>query len=75
MVHGVIHSSEDAGRIIRMAREANGYTQMQLSSELGISQRYVSELERGKSNVVIDRMFGILSDLGVEVTFTFESPK
>lgn len=75
MVHGVIHNSEDAGRIIRMAREANGYTQMQLSSELGISQRYVSELERGKSNIVIDRMFGILSDLGVEVTFTFESTK
>ena len=44
------------GLILRDARMKSGLTQRQLAEELGVSQRYVVELEAGKPTKAIERL-------------------
>jgi len=43
-------------KIMRVLREANGYTQEYIASELGINQNTYSKLESGQTRLTVDRM-------------------
>jgi transcriptional regulator with XRE-family HTH domain len=55
MVHGV--------------RTRHQLTQAELAVRLGLSQRYLSELETGKPKVLSAKLLSVLDLLGVELVF------
>ncbi|WP_380161015.1 helix-turn-helix domain-containing protein [Kineococcus sp. R86509] len=56
------------GRWLRGLRLQAGLTQDQLSERTGVSQRYISELERGRTNVTLSRLFLVASALGASLS-------
>ena len=54
----------DLGECIREIRKAQGVSQETLSGLAGTGQRYVSELERGKTTARIGEMLKVLEALG-----------
>jgi HTH-type transcriptional regulator/antitoxin HipB len=53
-------SAKDLGRFLAELRLERGLTQAQLAEELGISRRYIYEIESGKPSVYSDRLFATL---------------
>ncbi|SNT00230.1 Helix-turn-helix domain-containing protein [Micrococcales bacterium KH10] len=68
-MHGVIGRTADLGLAVRSVRLATGMTQDELSAKLGVSQRWLWELETGKPKVLNDRFFVVLASLGIELTW------
>jgi y4mF family transcriptional regulator len=60
-------SAAEIGRIIANARRHRGLTQMALARSLGVSQNWISEIERGKETAQIGKILRILSFLGVRL--------
>ncbi len=52
------------GRWLHGLRRQAGLTQTQLSQRTGVSQRYISELERGKSDLTLSRLLLLTEALG-----------
>jgi transcriptional regulator with XRE-family HTH domain len=59
------------GRNVRRFRLAKGLTQEDLTEASGVSQQYISELERGARNPTIDTLAKIALALGVTTTDLF----
>ncbi len=53
------------GDAVRQARLASGMTLRSLAERSGVSQRFLSDLERGKGNISIGRLVAISQALGV----------
>ena len=53
------------GRNAARLRDAAGLTQEQLAERAGISQQYISDLERGKCNPTIVTLYELATALGV----------
>lgn len=68
-MHGIMRSSADLGRLIYGIRTREGLSQVELATRLGVTQRFLSELETGKPKVLNDRLFSILESLGIELSF------
>jgi len=60
-------SAAEIGRIIASARRHRGLTQTTLARSLGVSQNWISEIERGKDTAQIGKILRILSFLGVRL--------
>lgn len=58
------------GEAVRRARRENGLTQTQLAGLAGTGLRFISELERGKPNVALDKTLGVLAVLGLHLQIT-----
>ena len=54
----------EIGRIVRAARRAQGLRQDQLAGAAGVGVRFLSELERGKTTVRLNKMLAVLDTLG-----------
>lgn len=67
--HGHLWGPADLGAVVRSVREQNGMSQVQLSSMIGVSQRWLSELERGMPKVIDGRYFDVLTKLGIHLTY------
>lgn len=52
---------------MRRARKAHGLTQFQLAGLAGTGLRFVSELERGKQSVALDKVLAVLAALGLRL--------
>ncbi|MGN6605645.1 MAG: helix-turn-helix domain-containing protein [Jatrophihabitans sp.] len=65
-------SAQDLGRFLGDLRAERGLTQAQLADELGISRRYVYEIESGKPSLYSDRLFATLRLLGARLTVEAE---
>ncbi len=63
----VIRDAVDLGSMIRDARTQQGLTQSQLAQQLGVGRQYVNELEQGKDNIVLARLFAALERLRLEL--------
>ena len=50
-----------------------GISQRELAKMLGISQKWVWEMEQGKPGVLMDRLFMILEKTGVILSAEFEA--
>jgi transcriptional regulator with XRE-family HTH domain len=64
---GQVTNPESLGRILQQARLLSGRTQRQLAEEMGVSQRYIWELESGKPSVHMKRLFIAMRATGMEL--------
>lgn len=60
-----IKSAIDLGRMVRISRNQKGWSQTELAEKLGTSQRWVSEIENGKSRAELGRVLKCLRALDV----------
>lgn len=51
------------GKRIQKIRKSRGYTQQQFSEMVGLSTNYLSDVERGKSSVRLDKLVTIINSL------------
>lgn len=66
-----INDPGELGIILREARTAKGLSQRELAKRLGVTQKYIVELEAGKPTKAIDRLFEFALETGI--TFRIES--
>ncbi|KAA6339493.1 hypothetical protein EZS27_012565 [termite gut metagenome] len=52
---------------VKQARKQHGLTQVDLSEKAGVGLRFVRELERGKSNLRMDKVNQVLILFGAEL--------
>lgn len=64
---GPVNSADDLGRMLQQGRLLSGLSQRELAARLGVSQRYVWELESGKPSIVMTRLFQALRETGVHL--------
>lgn len=64
---GVIENAADLGRIVNAVRREHNLSQAQLARLVGVSQRYLSELETGKPKVFDDDFVRLLAKIGVHL--------
>lgn len=60
-------SAAEIGRIVATARRHRRLTQTQLARALGVTQNWISEIERGKDSAQIGKILRALSFLGVRL--------
>ena len=53
------------GKRLSTLRRARGWTQEELAAESGISQRYISDVERGLRNIALRNICRLAAALGV----------
>jgi HTH-type transcriptional regulator/antitoxin HipB len=63
-----LYTAASIGQAIRHYRNQAGLTQAELAARVGISQPYLSELERGHETEQLRRILAILRQLGVRAT-------
>src|SRR3546814_13308757 len=59
--------AESLGAAVRRSRKSHGLTQSQLAGLAGTALRFVSELERGKANVALNKVLAVLAVLGLRL--------
>jgi y4mF family transcriptional regulator len=60
-------SSAEVGKIIAAARRHRGLTQAELARASGVTQAWISQVEKGKDNAQIGKVLRLLSYLGVRL--------
>lgn len=71
---GKVSNAESLGRMVAQGRLLNHLTQRELADRLGISQRYVWEIEAGKPTKYTDRLFAMFRATGVTLMAEIEAP-
>ncbi|MBL6838100.1 MAG: helix-turn-helix transcriptional regulator [Puniceicoccaceae bacterium] len=64
----VVRSPQDLGSLIAEARRGRGQSQRQLAAEFGVSQAWLSRVERGYQKTWIGQVFRLAVYLGIELT-------
>ena len=59
--------------MIQQSRLQRGLSQRDLAKMLGISQKWVWEMEQGKPGLLLGRLFMILEKTGVTLSAEFET--
>jgi len=54
------------GAVLRRRRRELGYTQSEVAAFCGFSQRLISEIERGRETVAIDKVMRYANGLGID---------
>ena len=67
-----IRRFRDLGAVIKAVRESRGIRQEDMAENLAFSRHYLRELEIGKPNLYISRLFRALHHLGIRVTITYD---
>ncbi|HSX64691.1 MAG TPA: helix-turn-helix transcriptional regulator [Pseudoxanthomonas sp.] len=62
------------GAAVRQARRNHGLTQTQLAGLAGTGLRFISELERGKPSVALDKTLSVLAVLGLRIQISAAKP-
>ena len=60
------YSMEEIGQVLRARRKELGMSQNQAASYCSCSQRLISEMERGRGSVGIDKVIHYANGLGVD---------
>ena len=71
---GRIGSPEELGDAIRQGREIQGWSQRELARRLGVTQKWLWELEQGKPGLLMERLFAALREVDVTLKAQFEDP-
>ena len=66
---GQIRNTSDVGYVVKAIRNEHGLSQVELSASLGVTQRYLSELERGLPKILDDGYLAVLNKLGIQLQF------
>lgn len=65
MAIATISDAHTFGQAVRTARKERGLSQRALANRCGCSQRFISELERGKATAELGKALRVLGDLGL----------
>ena len=68
-----LNDSYTLGQIIQQSRLQKGFSQRDLADMLGISQKWVWEMEQGKPGILMERLFLMLEKTGVTLTAEYET--
>ena len=60
------------GQVIQQSRLQQGMSQRALAETLGISQKWVWEMEQGKPGIFLNRLFTMLKATGITLYAEFE---
>ncbi|MDO5627847.1 MAG: helix-turn-helix domain-containing protein [Mobilicoccus sp.] len=71
---GAVSSPEQLGEAIRQGREIQGWSQRELARRLGVTQKWLWELEQGKPGLLMERLFAALAEVDVRLVAEFEDP-
>ena len=63
-----IDKAKNLGMIIKKYRKRFNLSQTELADLAGVSLNYVSQLEKGKPKLQLDKLLDILQALGLELT-------
>ncbi len=63
----LITNASQFGQAVRLARKERGLSQRALAQRCGCSQRFISELERGKPTAELGKALGVLGELGLSI--------
>ena len=74
-LRGEIKNAETLGRMLQQGRLLRGLSQRQLADELGISQRYVWEMESGNPTIFTDRLFRVMRATGMRLHVEIDEEK
>jgi hypothetical protein len=67
-------TSYSVGSEVRAARKARGWSTRAAAARLGVSVRFLNELERGKATARLDKVIQALSGLGLEIKVAPRQP-
>lgn len=67
MYRATVRSSADLGVALQQARLTSGVSQRDLAERIGVSQRYVWELETGKDVNALTRLLAALGEVGAQI--------
>ncbi len=70
-----VRRGNDLGLAIAEARRARGLTQAELADEIQVSRPYLTLMETGRSNRLLDHLLRALRRLGAEITVTWPAPE
>lgn len=73
-IAGEIRTPEALGRALQQARALRGLSQRELARELGISQRWLWELEQGKPGIFTERLFAVLRATDARLVIEIPDP-
>ncbi len=62
-----LSSMIEIGRLISNTRKEQGLTQEELAGLSGTGRRFISDVERGKANVQMDKLLLVICALGLSV--------
>jgi y4mF family transcriptional regulator len=62
-----LKNAAEFGSIVRMARKNVNLSQAKLAAAAGIGERFVRELEKGKSSCQLDKSLRVIALLGVKL--------
>ncbi|MBM7503761.1 helix-turn-helix domain-containing protein [Agromyces aurantiacus] len=71
---GRVPNAETLGLMLQQGRLARGLSQRELAAELGLTQRWVSEMEAGKPGKLTERLFAMLEATGVRLYAELDEP-
>ncbi|MGR0319639.1 helix-turn-helix domain-containing protein [Agromyces sp. ZXT2-3] len=71
---GRVPNAETLGLMLQQGRLARGLSQRELAAELGLTQRWVSEMEAGKPGKLTERLFAMLESTGVRLYAELDEP-
>ena len=60
------------GLVLQQARLAKQFSQRDLAAELGVSQRWISEMEQGKPGLLMSRLFSMFEAVGIDLYAEFD---
>ena len=61
------------GQVIQQSRLQQGISQRELAKKLGVSQKWIWEMEQGKPGLLTERLFAIFRLTGITLTAEFEA--
>lgn len=64
---GIPAGEPRVGEIVRAHRRAAGLNQAALAGLAGTGIRFISDLERGKPNIALDKLLAVLAVLGLRL--------
>jgi transcriptional regulator with XRE-family HTH domain len=67
-----VKDSYTLGQIIQQGRLEQGLSQRALAERLGVSQKWVWEMEQGKPGLLMDRLFKTLDSAGITLLTELE---
>lgn len=70
-----IKDIESIGRWVRKERKRQGLTQKELAGLIGVGERFIVDLEKGKKTAEIGKVFHVLNNLGAIVTIESRGQK
>ena len=73
-LRGEVRNSEALGGMLQQGRLLKGLSQRELAKQLGISQKWIWEMENGKPGLFTERLFEMLRATGCHLYIEIEKP-